>query len=128
MRESLDLELMLSDLEQIERRLERLAKDLKKKKEPAIEHEQAMLLRCKEAIEAERPLRELEFSAEERKMLTGFMFLSLRPMLYVLNLGDNEVGELDTAVARHGLQKLSGPAAKRGRAGLRAHRSGIVRA
>jgi len=106
--ESLDLELMLSDLEQIERRLERLAKDLKKKKEPAIEHEQAMLLRCKEAIEAERPLRELEFTAEERKMLTGFMFLSLRPMLYVLNLGDAEVGELDTAVARHGLEKLSG--------------------
>jgi GTP-binding protein YchF len=106
--ESLDLELMLSDLEQIERRLERLAKDLKKKKEPAIEHEQAMLLRCKEAIESERPLRELEFSAEERKMLTGFMFLSLRPMLYVLNLGDAEVGELDTAVARHGLEKLSG--------------------
>lgn len=106
--ESLDLELMLSDLEQIERRLERLAKDLKKKKEPAIEQEQTMLLRCKEAIEAERPLRELEFSAEERKMLTGFMFLSLRPMLYVLNLGDNEVGELDTAVARHGLEKLSG--------------------
>ncbi len=106
--ESLDLELMLSDLEQIERRLERLAKDLKKKKEPAIEHEQTMLLRCKEAIEAERPLRELEFTSEERKMLTGFMFLSLRPMLYVLNLGDNEVGELDTAVARHGLEKLSG--------------------
>ena len=41
-------------------------------------------------------------------MLTGFMFLSLRPMLYVLNLGDNEVGELDTAVARHGLEKLTG--------------------
>ena len=39
-------------------------------------------------------------------MLTGFMFLSQRPMLYVLNLGDNEVGELDTAVARHGLEKL----------------------
>src|SRR6202140_1124662 len=106
--ESLDLELMLSDLEQLDRRLERVAKDLKKKKEPAIEHEQAMLLRCKAAIEAERPLRELEFTAEERKMLTRVMFLSLRPMLYVLNLGDNEVGEMDTAVSRHGLQKLSG--------------------
>jgi ribosome-binding ATPase YchF (GTP1/OBG family) len=41
-------------------------------------------------------------------MLTGFMFLSLRPMLYVLNLGDDEVDKLDTAVERHGLQKLLG--------------------
>lgn len=105
--ESLDLELMLSDLDQIERRLERVEKDLKKKKDPAIEHEQALLVRCKAAIEAERPLRELEFSADERKILTSFMFLSLRPMLYVLNLGDSEVADLDTAIARHGLEKLA---------------------
>ena len=103
---TLDLELMLSDLDQIERRLERLEKDLKKKKEPALEREQALLLRCQESISAERPLRETEFNAEESKILTGFKFLSQRPMLYVLNLGDNEVGELDTAAARHGLEKL----------------------
>ncbi len=104
---SLDLELMLSDLEQIERRLERLAKDLKRKKEKVLEQEQALLLRCQEAISAERPLRELEFTPEELKMLTGFMFLSRRPMIYVLNLGDSEVGELSTAVERHGLKKLA---------------------
>src|SRR4051812_18170787 len=85
---SLDLELMLSDLEQIERRIERVEKDLKKKKEQVLEQELALLLRCQSAIQAEKPLRELEFTPEERKMLTGFMFLSLRPMLYVLNLGD----------------------------------------
>jgi ribosome-binding ATPase len=105
---TLDLELMLSDLEQIERRIERVEKDLKRKKDPALEHEQELLARCREAISAERPLRELEFTPEERKILTGFMFLSQRPMLYVLNLGDNEAGELDTAVARHGLETLAG--------------------
>jgi len=105
--ETLDLELMFSDLDQITRRLERLEKDLKKKKDPAVEREQALMLRCKQEIEAERPLREVEFTAEERKMLTGFMFLSQRPMLYVLNLGDEEVGELDSAVELHGLQKLA---------------------
>src|SRR6266571_4433652 len=89
--QSLDLELMLSDLEQIERRLERLEKDLKKKKDPATEHEHALLVRCRASIESEHPLRELEFAAEERKILTGFMFLSLQ-----------------TAVERHGLQKLRG--------------------
>src|SRR5579862_3653238 len=69
--ETLDLELMFSDLDQITRRLERLEKDLKKKKDPAVEHEYALLLRCREAIQSERPLRELEFTADERKMVTG---------------------------------------------------------
>jgi ribosome-binding ATPase len=105
---SLDLELMLSDLEQIERRIERVEKDLKKKKETALEFELALLLRCRAAIQAETPLRELEFSSEEKKALTGFMFLSLRPMLYVLNLGDDEAPQLDSAVQRHGLEKLAG--------------------
>lgn len=105
---SLDLELMLSDLEQIERRIERVEKDLKKKKETALEFELALLLRCRAAIQAETPLRELEFSPEEKKALTGFMFLSLRPMLYVLNLGDDEAPQLDSAMQRHGLEKLAG--------------------
>ena len=106
--QSLDLELMLSDLEQIERRLERVEKDLKRKKDAAIEHEQALLLRCKASIESEHPLRELEFTSEERKILTSFMFLSQRPMLYVLNLGDDEADKLGTAIERHGLQSLLG--------------------
>ncbi len=103
---NLDLELMLNDLEQITRRLERVEKDLKKKKDLALEAEQALLLRCKAAIEKETPLRELEFSAEEMKMLTSFMFLSQRPMLYVLNLGDSEAAEIETAVERHKLGAL----------------------
>jgi GTP-binding protein YchF len=105
---SLDLELMLADLDQIERRIDRVEKDLKKKKETVLEHELALLVRCRAAIQAEQPLRELEFSAEERKLMSGFMFLSQRPMLYVLNLGDAEVADLDAAVARHGGEKLMG--------------------
>ncbi len=104
---NLDLELMLNDLEQITRRLERVEKDLKKKRDPVLEAEHALLLRCKAAIEKETPLRELELSAEENKILTSFMFLSRRPMLYVLNLGDNEAAEMDTAVERHKLGTLS---------------------
>ena len=104
--ETLDLELMFSDHDQITRRLERLEKDLKKRKDPVAEREHALLLRCRAAIEAERPLRELEFTPDEGKVLSSFMFLSQRPMLYVLNLSDEEVAKLDTAAARHGLQKL----------------------
>ena len=106
--ENLDLELVLSDLDQVLKRLERLEKDLKKKKDPVHEHEQAVLLRCKTALEAGQALRELEFSAEEAKTLTGFMFLSQRPMLYVLNLGDDDAADLEHAVEKHGLSNLMG--------------------
>ena len=106
--ENLDLELVLSDLDQVLKRLERLEKDLKKKKDPVHEHEQAVLLRCKTALEGGQALRELEFTGEEAKTLTGFMFLSQRPMLYVLNLGDDDAADLEHAVEKHGLSNLMG--------------------
>ncbi len=105
---NLELELILADHDQIIRRLERLEKDLKKKKEPGLETEKNVLEKCKAHLEAEKPLRELELTAEERKSTGGFLFLSQRPMLYVLNLGDNEAAEMATAVDRHKLGALRG--------------------
>ena len=105
---NLDLELILSDHDQVMRRLERVDKDLKKKKDPALEWEKAVLEKCKAHLEAEKPLRELELTPEERKPVSGFLFLSQRPMLYVLNLGDDEAAEMDKAVEKHKLAALQG--------------------
>ena len=105
---NLDLELMLSDHEQITRRLERVEKDLKKKRDPALEIEKTVLEKCKTQLEAEKPLRELELTLEEKKSISGFLFLSARPVLYVLNLGDEEADKLDTAVERHKLTSFAG--------------------
>jgi ribosome-binding ATPase len=105
---NLDLELILSDHDQISKRLERVEKDLKKKKEPMLEHERGVLEKCKAHLEAEKPLRELELTAEERKPISGFLFLSQRPMLYVLNLGDDEAAEMDKAIEKHKLGALQG--------------------
>ena len=105
---NLDLELILSDHEQISKRLERVEKDLKKKKEPFLEQEKGVLEKCKGHLEAEKPLRELELTAEERKPISGFLFLSQRPMLYVLNLGDDEAAEMDKAIEKHKLGALQG--------------------
>jgi ribosome-binding ATPase len=105
---NLDLELILSDHEQISKRLERVEKDLKKKKEPFLEHEKGVLEKCKGHLEAEKPLRELELTPEERKPISGFLFLSQRPMLYVLNLGDDEAAEMDQAIEKHKLGALQG--------------------
>jgi len=105
---NLDLELILSDHDQVSKRLERVDKDLKKKKDPLLEQEKAVLEKCKAHLEAEKPLRELELTPEERKPIGGFLFLSQRPMLYVLNLGDDEAAEMDKAIAKHKLAALQG--------------------
>jgi GTP-binding protein YchF len=105
---NLDLELILSDHDQVSKRLERVEKDLKKKKDPLLELEKNVLEKCKAHLEAEKPLRELELTTEERKPIGGFLFLSQRPMLYVLNLGDDEAAELDKAVEKHKLGALRG--------------------
>ena len=61
---NVDFDLMVSDLGQIEKRLERLQKDLKKAKTPEIEKEYELIVRCKEWLETDRPLREMEMTAE----------------------------------------------------------------
>lgn len=111
--ENVEVELMLHDLEQTSRRLERIESDLKKKKDPALDAERALLLRCRAALEAETPLRETEFNSEEQRLLTGFQSLSAKPMLYALNLSDSEAAQLESAVERYNLAPLAN---KRGRA------------
>jgi len=105
--ESVELELMLNDLEQITRRIDRLEHDLKKKKDPALEHELALLTRCQQCIESEKPLREIELHPDEEKLLNSFGFLSRRPMLNLVNVGDDEAPVVDQAVEKHGLAELA---------------------
>src|ERR1700740_2456348 len=105
---NLDLELILSDHEQIAKRLERIEKDLKKKSDKALEAEKAVLEKCKAHLEAEKPLRELPLTPEERRPIGGFLFLSQRPMLYVLNLGDEEAGGPGPPSCRGKLGALQG--------------------
>jgi ribosome-binding ATPase len=105
--DDVEIELMFNDLEQATKRLERLEKDLKRKKEPHLELEHKLLTVCKQALESEKPLREIEFKPEEMKALTGFTFLTIKPMLYVLNLGDEEAADADRAIEKHKLEKLA---------------------
>jgi hypothetical protein len=95
--ENVELELILSDLAVVEKRLERLEKDIKKQKNPALEKEFQVLTLCKAALEKQTPLRELDLGAEESKVIRGFTFLSLKPMLYVLNLGEGDAARANVA-------------------------------
>jgi hypothetical protein len=92
--EDVETELILSDLVVVEKRMERLDKDRKKIKNPEFDREFELLERCKAALEENRPIRQLEFDADDEKRLRGFQFLSQKPVLYVLNLGEEEAGKL----------------------------------
>jgi ribosome-binding ATPase len=106
---NVEFDTMVSDLGQIEKRLERVEKDLKKMKTAELEKEFELLKRAKAQIESERPLREMVMTPEDKKRLRGFMFLSEKPILYVLNLSEStELGkELDEAVTKYGLTEVA---------------------
>jgi GTP-binding protein YchF len=89
-----DTELILSDLVVIEKRLERLEKDRKKQRSAEIDQEIDLLTKAKELLEQDQPLRNLELNAEDEKRIRGFQFLSQKPMLCVLNLGEADASHL----------------------------------
>ncbi len=106
---NVEFDLMISDLGQVEKRLERLEKDLKKMKTDELVKENALLLRCKESLEAEKPLRELEMTADEKKLIRGFTFLSQKPILYVVNISESTTlgADLDAAVSKYKLEEVA---------------------
>src|SRR2546423_4077695 len=106
---NVEFDLMVSDLGQIEKRLERLEKDLKKMKTPELEKEFELLNRANAHLGTEKPLREMEMTPEDKKRLRGFMFLSEKPILFVLNIGEStELGkELEEAVSKYGLTEIA---------------------
>jgi GTP-binding protein YchF len=89
----IEQEFILQDLLIIEKRLERVRKDLGKRQMPELEREAALLERCQEVLENERPLREESFDENEAKILRGFTFLSMKPMLVVLNVGEDQMAD-----------------------------------
>jgi ribosome-binding ATPase len=92
--EDVEMELILSDLVVVEKRLERLEKDRKRAKTPELDREFALLERCKTTLEQNIALRTLELSADEEKLIRGFQFLSQKPMLFVLNIGEDDAGRM----------------------------------
>ena len=107
---NVEFDLMVSDLGQIEKRLERLEKDLKKMKTAELEREFDLLKRTKAHLESELPLREMEITADDEKRIRGFMFLSQKPILYVLNIGEAGAARLHEIEEQYRTGPLKGRA------------------
>ena len=99
-------ELLLADMMAVEKRLERLERETKAGAKPQQAQERELLMRCKVKLDAGEPLRELEWSAAERKLVSGFGFLTLKPLLLLANSGAETPAEQ--------LQPLTAEAARLG--------------
>ncbi len=96
-----ETELILNDMISVENRLEKLRHLLKVKPSPEYHKEQQILEKLKSHLEAGRPLRELALAEEKQAQLAGFGFLSLKPTLYLLNIGEAEIGAAGSMAAAY---------------------------
>lgn len=103
--ELLETEFLLADLSVTTNRLERLERDIAKRKTPELEAEKSALIRCRQALDEGTPLRQIELSGEELRMLKGFTFLSSKPLLVILNVGEGEATDLQGTLTKAGLER-----------------------
>jgi len=109
----LETELILADLEVIERRLERLEASLKKKRAEADAREQEILLKVKPALEGEAPLRSASLTEDEARALRGFTFLSQKTILHCLNLAEKDINRASELLLIFGLADVAARAGTR---------------
>jgi len=89
----MDSEFVLNDLIAVERKLERLADERRKgggRDRVVIDRDIELFERMRAQLEREAPLRDMDMSIEEEKSLSGFGFLSRKPVLVLLNLGEGQ--------------------------------------
>ncbi len=93
--EIISLELILADLESIGNRIEKMGKKARtsKVKEDLIELE--ALEKAKKALEENHPLRMVDFTIEEKKALKSYNFLTMKPIIYLANIDEEELPEID---------------------------------
>jgi GTP-binding protein YchF len=92
--QALDMELLLNDLVVVEKKIEKLSEGLKrgayKNDKAEAQKELALFQRLNDALSEERPLRDLDLSDEELKSLRGYSLLTLKPVMVVVNIGDDQ--------------------------------------
>jgi hypothetical protein len=88
--QTLELEMIFGDLELVEKRLQRMDEGMKRGKKPD-ETEKRVLLKCKDVLEQEKPLRDIEFSEEEEKSMRHLQFMSIKPEVIAVNISEADL-------------------------------------
>ncbi len=95
--QTVEEELILADLGGVERRLERLGKEIKKNPSAELKKEFELLGPARACLESGRALRTLGLSVEDQRRLRGFQFLSSKPLLIVINLDEADASHAETS-------------------------------
>ncbi len=112
--ETLNLELLFSDLALVDKRLQRIASQLPKlrgQERDATEREQVVMTGLKAALESDTPLREVvqDLDPDDAKILRGFGFLTSKPLLILLNLGEDQIGEAGDRIVLEARERFARP-------------------
>jgi GTP-binding protein YchF len=94
--ESMNMELAFSDLAIMEKRLEKMENSLKAAKaaeRSLIQKEQELMAKIKADLEKDMPIREMDLTPDELKSLSNYQFLTAKPLLHVVNLGEEQLSE-----------------------------------
>ena len=91
--ETINLELIFADIEVIEKRLPKIEKKALLKVDKECVYEYGILKQIHECLLAEQPIRTLKFSKEELITIKNFNFLTMKPMLYVANISEDEIAD-----------------------------------
>ncbi|WP_394140482.1 redox-regulated ATPase YchF [Cytobacillus oceanisediminis] len=90
--ETINLELILADLESVDKRIGRVSKLAKQKDKESV-FELEILEKLKEAFESDKPARTVEFTEEQMKVVKGLHLLTIKPVLYVANVSEDDVAD-----------------------------------
>jgi GTP-binding protein YchF len=112
--ETLAMELLFSDLAAVEKRLQRIQNQKQKvvgREREAMEREKALMERLQKALEAEIPIREVlpEIDPDDAKTLRGFGLLTAKPLLILLNLGEDQLGDAGYELLQNVESRFSRP-------------------
>ena len=92
--EVINMELVLADLESVEKRLPKIEK-MARQKDKTAEMELRILTRIKEALEDGKPVRSIDFNEDDQKWVNQAQLLTSKKMLYIANVGEDEIGDKD---------------------------------
>ncbi len=87
--ELVESELLFADLELVEKRLQRMSREAVKKGDNSREREEKLLRKCQNHLEAEKSLRTLSLTEEERKLVDNLQFFTIKPLIAVFNCDDS---------------------------------------
>jgi ribosome-binding ATPase len=97
---SFETEFILSDLGVVETRIDRIKKQVMKTQDAQLKLELPVLEKCHQALESEKPLREVEFTKEELVLLRTYQLLTIKPMLIALNLDESQLADVGSLIKR----------------------------